>query len=153
MEDLIKDPVAVYAIIGLALLGADIGIIGLSPLMFVGGGALGMSGLLYISGWHPSLVDGLAAWAVVSLLTAIMGWRPLRRFQNANIQEDNNSDLVGRELVTTETVTKTGGWIEWSGTHWQVRLAPDVKDESIKVGIRARVEQVKDLVLVIRPIP
>lgn len=162
MDTIASNPALVFLIGGLVLLGIDIFVVGLSPLMFVAAGALVTSGILYVatwkigilslSGWSPTLLEGLAICAVVSVILALVGRRPLQAFQNADIQDDTSSDLIGRELVTTEPVTKTEGWISWSGTQWQARLADDVDVEQVGPGMRMRVVQVKNLALVLRPI-
>lgn len=152
MEEIFANPVILYLIVGLILLGADIFIIGLSPLMFVAVGALLTSGILYVVGWKPGPVQALALCGVISLLIAIIGRQPLQSFQNSNIREDNSSDLIGHELITTQEVTKTGGWVEWCGTHWQARLAEDAEVDKIGPGVRTQVVQVIDLALILRPI-
>jgi membrane protein implicated in regulation of membrane protease activity len=85
-------------------------------------------------------------------LIAIVGRKPLQRFQNADIEEDKSSDLIGREVTTTQEVTKTHGVIFWSGVEWQARLAQDSPVESLAPGARARVVAVENLALVLTPI-
>jgi inner membrane protein len=162
MDAIIDSPAILFFIAGLVLLGVDIFIVGVSPLMFVAAGALvtslilyvtgWKSGILYLAGWKPGPLEALAICAVVSLLIAVAGKRPLQAFQNSNVQEDTSSDLIGRELVTTGEVTKTGGWVYWSGTQWQARLADSVEIERIGPGVRMQVVQVKNLALILRPI-
>jgi membrane protein implicated in regulation of membrane protease activity len=130
--------------------------------MFVAAGALVTSGILYVSGWktgilyvigrHPGVIEPLALCAVISLLIALIGRGPLQRFQSSNVQEDKSSDLIGRELVTTHEVTKTGGCVYWSGTLWQARLADRVRAERVGPGVRMQVVQVKNLALILSPI-
>jgi inner membrane protein len=96
------------------------------------------------------LLEGLALWGVVSLVLAIFGRGPLQKFQNTNVREDKSSDLIGRELVTTQEVIKTDGFIYWSGTQWQARLAGTVKADRVGPGVRMRVVEVKDLALILR---
>jgi hypothetical protein len=163
MDAIIDNPAVIFLIGGLVLLGIDIFVIGLSPLLFVAAGALVTSGILYavgwsggilhIAGWSPGFLEGLAICAVVSLLLAVIGRRPLQAFQNADVTEDRSSDLIGREVVTTEEITKVGGWIVWSGTHWQARLADSVDVDRVGPGVRMVVEEVKNLALVLRPVP
>ena len=117
------DPANASLIAGLILLGLDIVVIGLSPVMFVAVGALLTSAVLYATGWRPSLVETAAIVAGAGLLIAIVGRKPLQRFQNADVEEDKSSDLIGRELTTTHEVTKTRGVVFWSGVEWQARLA------------------------------
>ncbi|MCI0599797.1 MAG: NfeD family protein [Beijerinckiaceae bacterium] len=162
MDAIIDNPAALFLIAGLVLLGIDIFVIGLSPLMFVASGALVTSGLLYLAGWksgllyftgwNPGLLEALAICAAVSLLIAIVGRRPLQAFQNSNIQEDSSSDLIGRELVTTQDITKTDGWVYWSGTQWQARLADSVDVERVGPGIRMQVVEVRNLALILVPV-
>ncbi|HTV33937.1 MAG TPA: NfeD family protein [Methylocella sp.] len=162
MDVLLSNPAELFLVAGLALLGIDVFLIGLSPLMIVAIGALATSGILYLSrwksgalhvlGWQPDLLEGLAIWGVISLLIALMGWRSLQRFQNSNVQEDQSSDLIGRELVTTHDLSKTEGYVYWSGTLWQARLADSVNAEKIGPGVRMRVVQVKNLALILTPL-
>ena len=139
-------------IAGFGLLALDIIIIGLSPVMFVAVGALLSSIALYATGWRPALVETLALVACASLMVALIGWRPLKRFQNADIEEDQSSDLIGRELTTTHEVTKERGVVFWSGVEWQARLVADAPVEALAPGVKARVTRVENLALVLEPL-
>lgn len=149
---LFYDPANASLIAGLILLGLDIVVIGLSPVMFMAVGALVTSAVLYATGWRPSLVETAAIVAGASLLIAIVGRKPLQRFQNADVEEDKSSDLIGRELTTTHEVTKTRGVVFWSGVEWQARLSEDASVESLAPGARARVVAVENLALVLAPL-
>ncbi len=146
------DPANLSLIAGLALLGLDIVVIGLSPVMFVAVGALLTSALLYATGWRPALVETAAIVAGVSFFIAFLGKKPLQRFQSADVEEDQSSDLIGRELTTTHEVTKQSGVVFWSGVEWQARLAQDAAVESLARGVKARVVRVENLALVLEPI-
>ena len=152
MEAMLSNPVIFYLVAGLIIIGFDIFMIGLSPLVFLGIGAVLTSGILYYGGYSLTMLEALALCAVVSLLLALVGYGPLRRFQNSNVRDDDSSDLIGRELVTTQEVTKAGGSVDWSGTQWQARLADDVQAEKIGAGVRARIVKVVNAALVLRPI-
>ncbi|MFO1125614.1 MAG: hypothetical protein U1E25_10235 [Methylocystis sp.] len=80
------DPANLSLIAGLALLGLDIVVIGLSPVMFVAVGALFNSAVLY-AGWRPSLVET----AAIVASAGSSARKPLQRFQNADIEEDKSS--------------------------------------------------------------
>jgi membrane protein implicated in regulation of membrane protease activity len=147
-----SDPAVAALIAGLALLAADILVIGLSPVMFVAVGALATSALLYATGWRPSLIETAAIVAAVSLAVAFFGRRPLQKFQNADVEEDQSSDLIGRELVTTHEVTKRSGVVHWSGAEWQARLADDAAIEKVDAGERMKVVRVSNLALVLEPV-
>ncbi|MGJ0393194.1 MAG: NfeD family protein [Methylocystis sp.] len=139
-------------IAGLALLGLDIIVIGLSPVMFVAVASLATSALLYASGARPDLIETLAIVAGSSLFIALIGRKPLQRFQNADVQEDQSSDLVGRELTTTHEVTKTSGRVHWSGVDWEARLAAGASVERLPPGAHARVARVENLALMLEPL-
>lgn len=147
-----SDPAVLSLVAGLALLGLDIIVIGLSPVMFVAVGALVTSALLYATGWRPTLLETAALAAGVSLVIAIFGKRPLQRFQNADVQEDQSSDLIGRELTTTHEVTKHSGVVRWSGVEWEARLAEDLALEMVEAGARMKVVKIENLVLMLAPI-
>lgn len=146
------DPANLSLIVGLALLGFDIVVVGLSPLMFVAVGALATSAALYATGARPGLVETAALAAAASLVIALLGRKPLQRFQSADVREDQSSDLIGRELVTTHEVTKSSGRVHWSGLDWEAKLAPDAAVESLGPGVHARVTRVENLVLVLEPV-
>jgi membrane protein implicated in regulation of membrane protease activity len=145
------DPANLSLIVGLALLGLDIVVIGLSPVMFFALGSLATSALLYVTGWRPTLIETAAFAAAASLALALVGRKPLQDFQGADVQEDRSSDLIGRELTTTHEVTKAGGKVYWSGVEWQARLAEDSNVDRLEPGVRARVAHIESLVLVLTP--
>jgi len=146
-----NDPAALSLIAGLALLGFDTLVLGLSPVMFFALAALLTSGGLYASGWRPSLIVTAALAAALGLLLAFFGKAPLQRFQNANIRDDDSSDLIGRELTTTQPVTKRGGAVYWSGVEWQARLEGGAAVERVEAGARMRVTKVDNLALILTP--
>lgn len=151
MDAFLFDPATLSLVVGLALLGFDIIVIGLSPVMFVALGALATSAALFVSGWRPGLLETAALAAALSVAIALLGKRPLERFQNADVQDDQSSDLIGRELTTTHEVTKQGGRLRWSGLDWDARLAADASVDSLGPGARARVMRVENLTLVLAP--
>jgi membrane protein implicated in regulation of membrane protease activity len=150
--ELFADPANLTLVVGLALLALDIAVIGLSPLMFFALGALATSVLLYLTGFRPSAIETVALAAALSLAIALVGRKPLQRFQNADVEEDRSSDLIGRELTTTHEVTKSGGTVHWSGVDWRARLSAETAVERLAPGARAKVTAIDNLVLVLTPI-
>jgi membrane protein implicated in regulation of membrane protease activity len=121
-------------------------------VMFVALGALATSALLYATGWRPTLIETAALAAGAGLAIAFLGRKPLQRFQNADVEEDQSSDLIGRELTTTHEVTRTHGVVHWSGVEWQARLAKNATVERLAPGVKARVARVENLALVLEPV-
>jgi membrane protein implicated in regulation of membrane protease activity len=151
--DFFADSANLSLVAGLVLLAFDIVIVGLSPIMFVAVGALLTSAALYATGARPGVLETAAIAAGAGLALALLGRKPLQRFQAADVQEDQSSDLIGRELVATHEVTKTKGRVHWSVLDWEARLAADAPVESLVPGARARVTRVDNLVLVLSPLP
>jgi hypothetical protein len=146
------DPANLSLIVGLALLGFDIVVVGLSPVMFVAVGALATSAALYATGARPGLVETAAIAAGASVVIALLGRKPLQRFQGADVREDQSSDLIGRTLTTTHEVTKEGGRVHWSGLDWEARLTPEASVDNLAPGAHVRVARVENLVLVLEPV-
>lgn len=146
------DPANLTLIVGLALLGLDIVVIGLSPLMFVAIGSLATSALLHATGWRPALIETTALTAGASVIIAIVGKKPLQRFQSAGVEEDQSSDLIGRELTATHEVTKMGGTVHWSGVDWRARIDEEAGVDRLAPGERARVARIENLTLVLKPV-
>jgi inner membrane protein len=132
MDAIIDSPAILFFIAGLGLLGIDIFIVGVSPLMFVAAGALvtslilyvtgWKSGILYLAGWKPGPLEALAICAVVSLLIAVAGKRPLQAFQNSNVEEDTSSDGFTGPARNGKpgwpTASKSSGSAPASGCKW-----------------------------------
>jgi inner membrane protein len=146
------DSAALTLIVGLALFAFDTLVLGLSPVMFVAVAALATSAALFATGARPALVETAAAVAGLSVIIALVGRKPLQRFQNADVQEDQSSDLIGRVLTTTQEVTKDHGRVYWSGVDWEARLARDATTPRLAPGVRAKVTRVDNLVLVLAPL-
>jgi inner membrane protein len=146
------DSAALTLIVGLALFAFDTLVLGLSPVMFVAVAALATSAALFTTGARPGLIEAAAIVAGLSLVIALVGRKPLQRFQNADVQEDQSSDLIGRVLTTTQEVTREHGRVYWSGVDWEARLAPDAKTPRLAPGVRAKVTRVDNLVLVLAPV-
>ncbi len=98
-----------------------------------------ISAALIWFGWLPqdtSLV--LLSLAMLTALSAVLLWKPLRKLQKTGIrlQEDSAiSDFVGTELVLTEQVHKdSDSHIQFCGLDWRVRLDPADLATTIDAG-------------------
>ena len=79
-------------------------------------------------------------------------FQPLKRLQNKTVDESSSSDLIGRTVTTTGTVTKSSGSLEWSGTTWKARLANDVEQDELPENTQAEIVDVKSLALILKPV-
>ena len=110
----------------------------LEVLLALAIGAFVSAALIWF-GWLPeetSLV--LLSLAMLTALSAVLLWKPLRKLQKTGIrlQEDSGiSDFVGTELVLTEQAHKdSDSHIQFCGLEWRVRLDPDEIATTINAG-------------------
>ncbi|SGZ02424.1 Putative uncharacterized protein [Moritella viscosa] len=136
-------------VIGAIALVVELGVIGLSgPLLFFSLGCLA-TGLLVnlgaIAGWELEVLS-------VGLLTAISAlllWKPLRHFQGDKLVQDTSSDMIGQMVPVSEPVTINGGKVRHSGINWNARLIESSTVETREVGQRVKIVAVDGTVLII----
>jgi len=126
-----------YAIAGLCLV-LELGALGMSgPLLFIAIGSA-LTGVLVslgiVSGWEIEMV----AVGIITVISAALLWKPLKRFQNAKIEPDTSSDMVGRSLPVSVAISRDQGRVSYSGIEWQARLAEGQSDV-IPEGAHAQV--------------
>jgi membrane protein implicated in regulation of membrane protease activity len=137
-----------YTITGLCLV-MELGVLGMSgPLLFVALGSL-LTGVLMslgvITGWEMAILS----LGVLTALSALLLWKPFKRFQNERIAQDTSSDMIGRVLPVTQMVSRDQGAVSYSGIEWQVRLNSSA--EPVVVGNRVRVVAVDGALLLVQP--
>jgi membrane protein implicated in regulation of membrane protease activity len=75
---------------------------------------------------------------MLTALSALLLWKPLRKLQKTGIrlQEDSAiSDFVGTELILTELASKdSDSHIQFCGLEWRVRLDPTEMATTIEAG-------------------
>ena len=75
---------------------------------------------------------------MLTALSAVLLWKPLRKLQKSGVrlQEDSAiSDFVGTELVLTEQANKdSDSHIQFCGLEWRVRLDPDDPATAVDAG-------------------
>lgn len=139
-----------YAIACVCLL-LELGVLGLSgPLIFIAMGCIA-TGLLItlniIQGWDIELLMV----SVLAMVSAAGLWKSLKKFQNSDGGRDTSSDMIGRTLPVTYTVTHEQGRVAYSGIEWQARL--DVTTaEPIATASRAVVVGVDGSLLMVKPL-
>ncbi len=139
-----------YAIAAIFLL-LELSVLGMSgPLLFVALASL-LTGLLVsfhvITGWSIEILSV----GLLSIASAALLWKPLKRFQNAGGGPDTSSDMIGKDLPVTHTVTLHEGRVFYSGVEWQARLDASYT-QPIVVGGRALVVGVDGSRLVVKSI-
>ncbi|MFK8020462.1 MAG: NfeD family protein [Pseudomonadales bacterium] len=139
-----------YALAGVSFI-VELTLIGMGgPLLFFAIASF-VTGVLIsvglISGWEIELFTlGVLTAAVAAVL-----WKPLQRFQNSGDGSDNSSDMIGREVPVSETVTAGDGSIRYSGINWNSRLAEGAGVESIAQGELCVIDSVDGNIMLVRP--
>lgn len=129
----------------------ELGVLGMSgPLMFIALGCIA-TGLLItfniIHGWDIELLMV----SVLAILSAAGLWKSLKNFQNSGGGPDTSSDMIGKNLPVTFTITHDQGRVSYSGIEWQARL--DVTTaEPIVIKSRALVVGVDGSLLMVKPV-
>jgi membrane protein implicated in regulation of membrane protease activity len=113
-----------YILAGLSFL-VELTLFGLSgPLLFFAIASFVTAVLIsigLISGWEIEIFT----LGVLTAFTALLLWKPLKRFQNSGDGSDNSSDMIGRQVPVSKTVSVSDGSIRYSGINWNSRLADD----------------------------
>lgn len=138
-----------YLIAGLSLL-IELTLIGLSgPLLFFAIGCAltgALVSLNLISSWEMELLFV----GIFTLLSSVVMWKPLKLFQGNGRVHDNSSDMIGQRVAVSETLTKHGGYIRFSGVNWTARLSEDSPHENIAVGEHVTISAVDGNVMIIK---
>lgn len=136
-------------VIGAIALVVELSVIGLSgPLLFFGLGCL-LTGLLVslgiIQGWELEVLSV----GLLSAVSALLLWKPLKSFQGHKVVQDTSSDMIGQTVPVSEPVTINGGKVRHSGINWNARLSDTAQVDVIESGIRAKIVAVDGNILII----
>lgn len=137
-----------FVIAAISLL-VELTIIGLSgPLLFFSIGCAltgALVSLNVINGWELEvLMVGL-----FSLFSAVVLWKPLKRFQGNTVVKDQSSDLIGQTVVVSETVTVIAGSVRHSGINWTARLDDKSSETEINAGTRVLITGVNGNIIIV----
>lgn len=139
-----------YTIAGICLL-IELGLTGISgPLLFVAIGSL-ITGILISLGLIHAFSIAVVMLAGVSVASAALLWQPLKKLQNKEVGPEVSSDMVGKILPVTATITQTDGRVGYSGIDWLARL-DSMHSEPIEVENRVEVTSVDGTILIVKPL-
>lgn len=137
-----------YALAGICLL-VELSLLGMSgPLLFVALGSA-ITGVLLGLGVIHSFGIALVTLASISLAAAALLWAPLKKLQNQTVAPETSSDMVGKVLRVTATITATDGRVSYSGVEWLARL-DNTSREPIEAEAQAQVTSVDGTILVVK---
>jgi membrane protein implicated in regulation of membrane protease activity len=142
---------AFYLIAGISFV-IELTIMGLGgPLLFFAIASF-LCGVLIsfgaISGWEMEMF----ATGILTGLTAVILWRPLKNFQNSGGGPDTSSDMIGQQVPTSSEITATSGTIRHSGINWNARLSNDSSVTSIPTDTPCIIAFVEGNVMIVKPL-
>lgn len=139
-----------YVVAGISFI-VELTILGLGgPLLFFAiasfvTGVLINIGLL--SGWEMEIF----ALGILTAVTTLLLWKPLKRFQNSGGGADTSSDMIGREVSASSEITSVKGTIRYSGIDWNSRLDDGAGVKSIADGEQCTISAVDGNVMLVKP--
>jgi membrane protein implicated in regulation of membrane protease activity len=138
-----------YVLAGVSLL-LELTVTGVSGILLFFAIACVLTGLLVsfglINGWE---VEVLLV-AVFSLLSAVLLFKPLKKFQGTTKSvNDDSSDLIGQTVAVSETVTQTSGSIRHSGINWQARLSDTANVTTLEASAQVVIIAVQGTLVIV----
>lgn len=131
---------------GFLLLVIDATVMGFASgvLLFVGIGGLITGALMWFGVLPQTWLAGISTFGISSGLTAVLLWKPLKKFQDkASPGKDNSSDLIGLSFVLESDISRSiSGRTSYSGIEWRVEVADDSAEDNIPLGTRVVVSSV-----------
>jgi len=100
-----------------------------------------------ISGWE---IEGFVL-GISTAITAVLLWKPLKWLQNSGGGPDTSSDMIGRQVPTSNEITHYGGTIRYSGINWNSRLAKDCTSDCIPEGELCIITSVDGNIMLVKP--
>ena len=108
---------------GLALLIIEVVVLGFSTfvLFFVGLAAVAAGGLMTVGVIPDSMLSALLSVGVLTALSAVILWRPLKSMQGNVESRKVTNDLVGHIFILNDAVSRTKNPVyRYSGIDWNL---------------------------------
>jgi len=140
-----------YLLAGVSLM-IELGVMGMSgPLLFFAI-ACAITGVLVGVGWLGGWEMEVLSVGVISLLSALFLWKPLKQLQGRGRVADTSSDLIGQIVPVSLAVTATAGKVRHSGIDWNARLESGVQADTIESGHQVKIIGVDGTVIIVAPL-
>lgn len=131
MEYFLENPDHLWFLIAGLSFVIELSIMGLSgPLLFFAIASL-VTGILVNTGLLNDWQSQVFAVGILTAITALILWKPLKRFQNTKSATDTSSDMIGLRVLASADITAISGSIRYSGINWNARLADNSNVEKI----------------------
>lgn len=140
-----------YFIAGLSFV-IELTVLGLSgPLLFFAIATV-VTGILVhvnvLTGWESEVLSV----GVLTVLVALVLWKPLKQFQNSGGGSDTSSDMIGKQVPSSTEITHVAGKVKFSGIDWNARLASDSEVDIIKSDMPCIISGVDGNVMLVKPL-
>ncbi|RDV24173.1 NfeD family protein [Alteromonas aestuariivivens] len=135
------------AVSGLALLAIEVWVLGFATffLFFIGIGLLITSGLIHQALIPASVLSAVMSTSLITVLSALILWKPLNTMQNRVEKKPVTSDMVGHSFVLDAAVSpQHPGSYRYSGIEWKLH-----SNSALPKGTRVKVIEVQVGVFVI----
>ncbi|RHW76295.1 NfeD family protein [Colwellia sp. RSH04] len=140
-----------FLIAGISFI-VELSIMGLSgPLLFFAIASI-VTGILVSIGVLTSWQMEILSVGVVSALTALILWKPLKNLQNSKSKTDTSSDMIGLKVPVSTDITETSGNIRYSGINWNARLVEDASVEVITTEQQCQIVAVSGNTMLVKPV-
>ena len=126
-------------ILGILLLVIEVAVLGFSTfaLFFVGCGAVLTSGLLYAGIIPDTSLSAMFSMGVLTALSAVLLWKPLKNMQTKVDKTQAKGDLVGHCFLLLEDVSpELMPKYRYSGINWKLKAS-----EYLAAGTQVEVTQ------------
>jgi hypothetical protein len=138
-----------YALAGIILV-IELTVLGLGgPLLFIGI-ACAITGVLVTTGLLSSWESEILSVGILSLVSALLLWKPFKQLQGPSKVSDSSSDMIGQIVPVSEQVTRNGGSVRHSGINWQARLDPSSNIDALASGERVEICAVEGNVMIVK---
>jgi len=140
-----------FLIAGLSFV-IELSIMGLSgPLLFFAIASL-ITGILVSTGSFSDWQTQVFAVGILTAITALLLWKPLKKFQNTKTVTDTSSDMIGLRVPASADITATSGSIRYSGINWSARLADDCNVEKINDESQCEIVAISGNIMLVKPV-
>jgi inner membrane protein len=116
-------------IIGLALLIVEILILGFATFIFffVGVAAILTGLMMYMGVLEHTLISAMTSTAIITVISALLLWKPLKKMQNTVDPKNAANDLIGHQLTAPSTISSTeSATYKFSGITWQLTADKEI---------------------------
>jgi len=140
-----------FLIAGLSFV-IELSIMGLSgPLLFFAIASL-ITGILVNTGLLNDWQTQVLAVGILTGITALILWKPLKKFQNTRTSTDTSSDMIGLKVPASADITSTSGSIRYSGINWNAKLADDCHVEKINDKSQCEIVAISGNTMLVKPV-